>query len=64
MCFTKSAPTIAPVEVQEPVVRHEANAQATKNSRNYDGGFKRNVLTSAYGIDQEAKTTKKTLLGE
>ena len=64
MCFTKSAPSVAPVEVQEPVVRHEANAQVTKNSRDYDSGFRRNVLTSAYGIEQDAKTTKKTLLGE
>ena len=64
MCFTKSTPTIAPVEVQEPVVRHQANAQATKNSKNYDSGFKKNILTTAYGIDQDAKTTKKTLLGE
>ena len=63
MCFTKSA-TVAPVEIQEPVVRKEANAQATKNSNNYDGGFKRNILTSAQGIEQDARVTKKTLLGE
>lgn len=64
MCFTKSAKTVAPVVVQEPVVRHEADASATKKSKESDVGFRQNILTSAYGIEQQAKTTKKTLLGE
>ena len=64
MCFTKSASSAPPIVEPEPVIRHEADADVTKKSKGNDGGFRQNILTSAYGIDQQAKTTKKTLLGE
>ena len=66
MCFAKSSP--APVVVSEPkdpVIRHEADASLTKNSKNnIQSGFQQNVKTSALGLDEQAKTSKKTLLGE
>ena len=63
MCFTKSSPTI--VAPQDPVVQHEANASLTKNSKSsLTNGFKENIKTSAFGLDEQAKTQKKTLLGE
>lgn len=65
MCFAKSAPAVV-VEPQDPVIRHEADAALTKNSQNTNSaaGFKQNIKTSAIGIDDEAKTARKTLLGE
>ena len=64
MCFVKSsAPAVVP---QEEVVRHEADASLTKNSSNnsVQKGFVQNIKTSALGLEDQAKTTKKTLLGE
>ena len=66
MCFAKSAPAAPVIEPQDPVVRHEANASITKNSQNNDmkGGFKQNIKTTALGLEDNANTEKKTLLGE
>ncbi|MBQ4646390.1 MAG: hypothetical protein IJB79_03485 [Candidatus Gastranaerophilales bacterium] len=64
MCFAKSSPVV--VEPQEPVVRHEANASLTKNSKdiNSASAFKDNIKTSPLGLDDLTNKTKKTLLGE
>ena len=64
MCFIKSGSPSLPV--QEEVIRHEANASLTKNSSNNQEvkGYKQNIKTSALGLDEQAKTAKKTLLGE
>jgi len=69
MCFAKSAPSApppAPVVVQEPVVRKSADASITKNSQDNrnKGAFLQNVKTDVFGLDDNAKTQKKTLLGE
>ena len=66
MCFAKSTPKIAPVEPQDPVVRHEANAQLTKNTTQKDNrsAFAQNIKTTALGLEEQANTKKKTLLGE
>lgn len=66
MCFSKSAPQAPVVEPQDPVVRHEADADLTKNSKssNSKAVFKQNIKTSAFGLDESANTDKKTLLGE
>lgn len=66
MCFAKSAPAAPVIKPQDPVVRHEANASITKNSQNSEskGGFKQNIKTTALGLDENANTDKKTLLGE
>lgn len=68
MCFAKSAPaqTTAPAEPQDPVIQHEADASLTKNTKNINnqGAFKQNIKTSALGLDEQANTAKKTLLGE
>ena len=51
--------------VQEPVVRHEADASVTKNSdQNLSSGYKENLKTSPIGLTDEANVKKKTLLGE
>ncbi len=65
MCFAKSTPKIDSTP-QESVVRHEADASLTKNSSNSEkqGGFKENIKTSALGLEDNANTEKKTLLGE
>ena len=64
MCFTKSAPVIV-TQPKDPVVQHEADASLTKNSKSQlSHGFNENVKTSAFGLDEQAKTQKKTLLGE
>lgn len=63
MCFTKSE-KVPSVEIKEPILRHEANASVTKNSSQQKDGYRQNVLTSAFGLENEAKTSKKTLLGE
>ncbi len=64
MCFTKSSNIV--VAPQDPVVRHEANASMTKNSKNnvIESGFKENIKTSALGLQDETMKDKKTLLGE
>lgn len=66
MCFAKSSPSVEPVEIQEPVVRHEANADTTKNSKEKTNkaAFAQNVKTSAFGLNDSVNTNKKTLLGE
>ena len=66
MCFSKSEPSVAVVEPKEPVVRHEADASLTKNSQNSNSksGFSQNIKTTAFGLEENAKTDKKTLLGE
>ena len=67
MCFAKSTPKIiAPVEKQQPIVRHEADASVTKNSldERHKGAFLQNVKTSAFGLEDNASIKKKTLLGE
>ena len=67
MCFTKSSPTIvAPVEPQDPVIRQEASAALTKTSKNDNNfqGYRENIKTSAIGLEDNANTKKKTLLGE
>ena len=66
MCFTKSSPSVAPIEPQDPVIRKEANASLTKNSNkdNAAQGFRQNIKTSAIGLEENANTQKKTLLGE
>ena len=63
MCFAKTTPSIPE---QPPVIQHEANASLTKNSDNnkLSSGYKQNIKTSAFGLEENAKTTKKTLLGE
>ena len=66
MCFTKSANVVPmPVVKNDPVIRQEADALVTKNSNsNISQGFKENLKTSVFGLDEEAKISKKTLLGE
>lgn len=65
MCFTKSSPSVQ-VKPQDPVVRHEANADLTKNSKisSSSSAFRENIKTTAFGLDEQARTQKKTLLGE
>ena len=65
MCFTKSAQS-AQIKPQDPVVRHEADADLTKNSQASSAyqGFRENIKTSAFGLEEQARTQKKTLLGE
>ena len=73
MCFTKSAPVIV-TQPKDPVVQHEADASLTKNSKSQlshefnenvkTSAFAQNIKTSALGLDEQAKTQKKTLLGE
>ena len=65
MCFTKSAPSIQ-MQPKDTVVRHEANAELTKNSKTSSAfqGFRENIKTSAFGLEEQARTQKKTLLGE
>ena len=66
MCFMKSSkPAQIKEVVQEPVVRHEADASVTKNSgQNLSSGYKENLKTSPIGLTDEANVKKKTLLGE
>ena len=66
MCFAKSTPKPMPVEIQQPVVRHEANASLTKNNKEKTNkaAFAQNVKTSPTGLEYGANTQKKTLLGE
>ncbi len=62
MCFAK---TSVPKVEQEAVVRHEADASATKNStQSQSSAYKENLKTSPVGLVDEANTNKKTLLGE
>ena len=63
MCFAKSTPSIPK---EDPVIQHEANASITKNSANnrLSSGFKQNIKTSAFGLEDVPNQNKKTLLGE
>ena len=66
MCFIKSsAPTIAQ-PIKETVKRQQADADVTKNSQNntLKSGFEQNLKTTPLGLEDTAKTDKKTLLGE
>lgn len=64
MCFTKSSPVVS--EPQDSVVQHEADASLTKNSKNATSAsaFQENIKTSPIGLEDNANTKKKTLLGE
>lgn len=66
MCFAKSSAPVVQVEPQEAVVRHQADASVTKNSKNNSNlqGYKQNLKTTPLGLEQVANTEKKTLLGE
>ena len=67
MCFVKSAPVSVPATVEPvKVERHQADAAQTKNSAIDDRprGFLQNLKTSPYGLEDTARTEKKTLLGE
>ena len=66
MCFIKSSSPTVPATVEpEPVVRHQADASATKASKTQNaGGYEQNLRTSAVGLTDTANTDKKTLLGE
>ena len=65
MCFVKSAPVV-PVVEQPKVERHQADASLTKNSANDNEpkGYLQNLKTTPVGLEDYAKTDKKTLLGE
>ncbi len=65
MCFTKSS-RIVQVKPQDPIIRQEADASLTKNSKSSlnSSSYKENIKTSAFGLEEQAKTQKKTLLGE
>ena len=65
MCFVKSSPVEVP-QVSEPVEIKQADADKTKNSQNtpQKSAFEQNVRTSAFGLEDNLKTNKKTLLGE
>ena len=68
MCLMKKAPAIilAPQKPQDPVERHQADASVTKNSVNDNqvSGYLQNIKTTPVGLEDNAQTKKKTLLGE
>ena len=67
MCFVKSGSSSAPAVVEpQPVIRHEADAELTKNTqeKRNKSAFLENIKTSAQGIDDYANVKRKTLLGE
>ncbi len=68
MCFVKSKPVEAApaaVEPQDIVQRKEADASLTKTSQMGEKkGFSQNIKTSALGLQDEAQTGQKRLLGE
>ena len=51
---------------QDSVLRQEANADLTKNSKtdNLVSGYNQNIKTSALDLETTPDTLKKTLLGE
>lgn len=65
MCFVKKSSFDVPVE-PDKVERHQADASETKNSLsdNEPKGFLQNVKTTPLGLEDNAQTQKKTLLGE
>ena len=67
MCFIKaktSTPKV-PKTVEKQVVRHQADASATKLSADEgQTGYRENIKTSVIGLSDDAVTNKKTLLGE
>jgi len=67
MCFIKKSPAISiSSAAKDPVERHQADASTTKHSidDNKPSGFLQNIKTSPVGLEDVAKTGKKTLLGE
>ena len=66
MCFVKTSSAPVAVEPQEPVIRHEANASTTKNSKDDRniGAFVQNIKTSFNGLEDNPNVKRKTLLGE
>ena len=65
MCFVKSS-SLPKTVIEDPVVQQQANANLTKNSQNNQekSGYQQNIRTSALGLENDANTVKKTLLGE
>ena len=68
MCFIKSkikTPKVQKKVQQKSVVRHQADAEATKLSTDDNKiGYKQNIKTSIVGLTDDAITNKKTLLGD
>jgi hypothetical protein len=65
MCFTKTPKVQINEENEAKVVRHEANAELTKTSKDKElNSFTNNLRTSPIGLVDNAPTQKKTLLGE
>ena len=66
MCFIQKSPKVTVPEVEEKVIRHEADASLTKKSQNETSkkGFSQNIKTSPTGLQEDNNTNKKTLLGE
>ena len=68
MCFLKSkvkTPKVPKKTQPKEVVRHQADAEATKLSPDENRtGYKQNIKTSIIGLSDDAITNKKTLLGD
>ena len=67
MCFVKTPSIDAASQApSEPVERHKADAEVTKNSKNENTqrGYLQNIKTSPVGLEDYTGTEKKTLLGE
>lgn len=69
MCLVKKAPVIDPAmfapKETEVVERHQADASLTKSSVDEAAhGYKENLRTTPLGLEDNAQTQKKTLLGE
>ena len=67
MCFIKkSSIDVSQETSQDTIQRHQADASLTKNSQNENAqkGYLQNLKTTPIGLVDDAKTEKKTLLGE
>ena len=67
MCFIKSSSGASQVVVKkpDPVIRHQADSDVTKTSREtVSSGYIENLKTSPQGLVDTAPSHKKTLLGE
>lgn len=68
MCFIKSSginAQQASIQEENAVVRHEADASITKNQNTNNSTNKnQNLRTTPMGLQEEAKTERKTLLGD
>ena len=68
MCFIKSKvkmPKVPKKTKSKAVVRHQADAEATKLSPDDNRtGYKQNIKTSIIGLSDNAVTDKKILLGD